>query len=345
MRQLFGSSCVAAVVAAAMSACSGTDSQATNTSPALPDGGGAQSATTGDAGKLEAEAGPEGTASVPGVPSADVCRSSAKQLCTFLTTCSPNAVEAMWAAPEDCLRRYEDNCNASLPAGASLRKDDADELEACLDGLQCEALYGPRWPTACPFPRLLTAKPVAAPCRIDSECESRSCSGSSITCGACMARLPAGSPCTSSAQCARAGFCDKVCTEVAFLGDACDARRVCGNGLTCTNGTCVKVGGPGAACKNGASCDLAASQGCNTKTSTCEALTFAEPGEACPSTPSGTPVLCMKGSRCVTPDLDQPGTCVAPAKVGEDCSSAQPCETGINCRDGKCVLPTYVACP
>jgi hypothetical protein len=33
------------------------------------------------------------------------------------------------------------------------------------------------------------------------------------------------------------------------------------------------------------------------------------------------------------------------AKVGEACTSSSRCEELTNCRNGKCMLPTYESCP
>ena len=149
-------------------------------------------------GSPAVDAGPDGTtqvtdvtdassenspAKIAGVSVASVCSASAQKICSFLTTCSPKLVDAYWADPNDCLKRFEENCTAGFPPNASLRKDDADAFDGCLGGLTCDALYGPRWTTACTLPRLTTTKPLDASCRINSECESNSCSGDSTACG------------------------------------------------------------------------------------------------------------------------------------------------------------------
>lgn len=190
------------------------------------------------------------------------------------------------------------------------------------------------------------SKPVNGPCRSRIDCDSLSCVGNSLACGKCVARLAAGADCTESAQCPRAGFCNTKCYATAFLGDSCDTYNLCGNGLVCTAGKCVKAGGVGAPCTTEAQCDLAALIGCNKATGQCEAYTFAQPTEACPAMGAmGPPVLCSKGSSCIRPGVAQPGTCVVNAKVGETCGADKRCEAFINCTDSKCVLPTYVACP
>ena len=160
-----------------------------------------------------------------------------------------------------------------------------------------------------------------------------------------MTRLPAGSPCTDRAQCAYGAFCNDICLVSASLGEACDASHICGNGLECSSGSgsCVKAGGVGAACTSTAACDIGALIGCNDSTGKCEEFVFAEPGDGCPVF-DGAPVVCTKGSSCISADGGTTGSCVAPAKVGESCSSEKRCESFINCRQGKCVLPTYEPC-
>lgn len=136
------------------------------------------------------------------------------------------------------------------------------------------------------------------------------------------------------------------CYEPAYLDEPCDNFRICGNGLQCTSGTCKKAGGNvGDACHTDQDCDRVASFACNQTSSKCEKTTFVDPNSACSKTiHDGPPIACGKGSSCITSNADATGTCAVNAKVGEACGDTVRCEAFVNCRDGKCVLPTWSAC-
>lgn len=277
---------------------------------------------------------------------ADVCSNTAKTICAYLETCTPEATANLWASATECEPRFRENCLASYPTDTEVRKDDAEEYASCLAKLTCDDLYGPRWSTACDLPRLAASKPIAAPCRSDFECESRTCTGSSTACGTCVTRKNAGESCSSSRECRHGGYCDKNCYAPAYLDEPCDTFRICGNGLVCTGGTCKKTGSNvGDTCSTDRDCDLPALIACNKTSGKCEKTTFADPNGACPKAfDDGPPIDCGKGSSCITPNADEPGTCVVNAKVGEACGDTVRCEAFVNCRDGKCVLPTWSAC-
>jgi hypothetical protein len=289
-----------------------------------------------------AEAAAETGGPMPSVPVTELCAAMARSMCTYLESCSPELIEVMWAVLADCEARIRENCLAAYPKGAEVRKDDADAMAACAAGAACYAGS----PLLCPAPRLTVTKPLGSSCRADSECESNSCSGTERECGTCMDRKGAGESCSNSAECPRGGYCSQTCLAPAFLGDACDPHRICTNGLTCSGGKCVRSGGVDASCTSSTDCDLVAAIACNRAGGKCEKFSFAEPDDPCPPPfHEGPPVACTKGSRCANPSPEEPGSCVAPAKVGEACGDGKPCETYVHCREGRCVVPTYAACP
>jgi hypothetical protein len=302
------------------------------------DGGGGDTSTT----EPDADAGP-----IPSVAAADVCPAAAKEICTLLSTCSPEMVAGLWTSPSECEPRFRDNCLAGYPADALVRKDDADAYAACLGKLTCDDLYGPRWAVACESPRLTTTKADGQPCRNDFECTSATCTGTSTQCGTCVKRKKAGDSCTESRECGNAAYCnqDDKCVAIAFLGDKCDDLNVCGNGLACVSGACAKIGIVDVPCDSDLDCDLAQLFQCNKTTGKCEKVTFVDPGETCPKAfDEGPPKVCTKGSSCIRPAFEA-GTCVTNAKVGEACGADVKCESFINCRNGQCVLPTFKPCP
>jgi hypothetical protein len=283
---------------------------------------------------------------VPSVAAADVCPAAAKKICAFLATCSPEMVAGLWASPSECEPRFRDNCLAAYPEDALVRKDDADDYATCLGNLTCDDLYGPRWTVACRTPRLAATKTLGQTCRSDFECATSTCTGTSTTCGYCVEPKKPGESCTKSGECGTGAFCSEdKCIVPAFLGEACDANRICGNGLACVSAKCVKIGTGDMSCDSDLDCDLAQLYQCNRGTGKCEKTTFIDPGETCPKAfDEGPPKECWKGSSCIRPAFEA-GTCVTNAKVGEACGPTQRCEAFINCRDDKCVLPTYKACP
>jgi hypothetical protein len=302
------------------------------------DSGGADSSSTEDSG--------DGAVPVASVAALDVCSASAKSLCAFFQTCAPEALTALWASASECEPRFRENCIAGYPINAEVRKDDADAYVSCHGKLACDDLYGPRWSMGCVVPRLKTTKPLGAACRKDFECESNACTGSSTQCGTCVTRKKAGEACTDADECPVGGYCYKKCYAPVFLGDSCDEYRICGNGLGCTGGKCVKIGKVGEPCDGDIDCDLAKMVQCNKTTKKCEQTTWVDPGASCPKAfDDGPPISCGKGSSCIRPASDTTGTCVANVKVGQACGDSARCEAFINCRDGKCVLPTWVACP
>jgi hypothetical protein len=331
---------VGLALAGASLALPGCASEDAASAPSLDDAGtDAPRVEEVDAGTDAAD---DAAAPVATVAVAEVCVALATSTCSFLETCSPEMVEALWPVRGDCDARFRDNCLAAYPPAAEVRKDDAELTSACMGAAACYEGS----PLLCPLPRLAVTSPLGATCRGDFECESNSCSGNSRECGSCTKRNAVGEPCSESAECPRGGYCWEKCFAPAFLGEACDEHSVCTTGLACSGGKCVRAGGVGATCTSSSDCDLLAAIACNRATGKCEKLSFADEGEACPPRlHEGPPVACAKGSQCVNPDPEEPGTCVAQAKVGEACGDDKPCESYINCRGGKCVLPTYVACP
>lgn len=334
-----------------VAACSSSE----DASPTPP----ADAGTSNDAGSkpssdsstdpLDEDGGADASVTVASVDAADVCPAAAKAVCDFFTTCVPEMLTGLWPSATDCEPRFRDNCLANYPPNAKVRKDDADAYATCLGGLTCDALYGPRWSIGCKSPRLASTKANGAACRSDFECTSGACTGSSTTCGTCITRKKAGDACTDSRECPYGGYCNQKCFEPEFLGDACpDEFHVCGNGLGCnaTTKKCEKIGAVGATCDSDLDCDVGNLIQCNRGTKKCEKVTFLEPGATCPKAfDDGPPAVCTKGSSCIRPAGDQPGTCVTNAKVGEACGSSVRCEAFINCRNDVCVLPTYKACP
>ena len=86
---------LAAIGAAALFACGSDTEGARDTSTTLPDGGGPDAIHGSDDAAAEPDF-PE-TASVSGVPVEDVCRKMAQQICAFLTGCSQEVVDGLWA--------------------------------------------------------------------------------------------------------------------------------------------------------------------------------------------------------------------------------------------------------
>lgn len=215
----------------------------------------------------------------------------------------------------------------------------------------------------CGTPRRTTCAPfVCGPteclttCRSDADCVN----GFFCREGRCVARIPPGQMCTTSAECAT-GFCvDGVCCNAACTGqcEACDnpgslgtcspvrgaphgARRACGGTGVCA-GTCD--GSNRTACtfpSDQTQCSMpSCMNGVETQSATCDGRGNCSPARmrdcgryACSATACrttcDTDVECAQGNYC------REGMCVPRIPNGMACSAASQCASGF-CVDGVC---------
>jgi len=299
-----------------------------------PADGGQDATSSGESGTDAAvdhsasDTGPEATteastdAGFDASPAA-VCGAYASAACAFSSQCNPGDFE-QYASLPDCVAQLTADCELALAAPGS--GEVPAQLEKCA-AAQASAKCGdigvaqPGYP--CDFHGTGAG---GSSCFFDAQCASSSCVGRQL-----------GNPCGK-------------CTSLGGLGDACQGGTgvSCPVNLTCDNGTCKTLVGPGATCDasnicvKGLSCVLAtagatsgtctvqgttASTACNTNrvgepqcsgaaglhcaaTGRCAADTYVTAGSACDPT---TFTSCT-ASTCVG------GTCVAALAAGSACT-------------------------
>jgi hypothetical protein len=140
----------------------------------------------------------------------------------------------------------------------------------------------------------------------------------------CVAPLPEGAACSSTAPCAYSFFCKRSTPDAG------------------TAGVCTKRGGSGADCSAANDCDTVAGLRCIA--GKCDAPLFVAIGEMC----DGTSRFCEKGARCIYPTTPPAsmGTCTVPAADGAPCDTSANvyCRSPADCRDGTCHLPGDAMC-
>ena len=146
--------------------------------------------------------------------------------------------------------------------------------------------------------------------------------------GVCRKTSASGGPCNNELYACKDGqhcvgydpFGDAAglgtCQSPGALGSACEAKRDCGEGLTCGEGHCQPPGGAQAACKEDVDCQ----SGLVCLGNQCTVALY--PGDSCSSG------VCTY-SRCVN------GTCDYHAKLGAACAAPTDCATG-RCVGGLC---------
>lgn len=204
-----------------------------------------------------------------------------------------------------------------------------------------------------------------AGCEYDVQCASGTCSGGDrLHCGKCLsAGAQLGEFCTGARGCNEGLVClsdgstphpQYACyaqTLVKTAGEPCDAKSICGAGLTCacrpgatcTFGsgpfTCQVLLGPGATCSGGsyqAACDQGGTYECSPSTHQCTKRPTA--GETCDTTYNN----CASGLICPA----STGTCRAPRTGipgGAVCVAGELCAVGFACT--KPVPPSRVCEP
>lgn len=163
-------------------------------------------------------------------------------------------------------------------------------------------------------------------------------------CGVCTARAGAGKDCSNTVcevgmQCLSLGNTSVCVPASATLGQACGSVEdgLCRGKLQCVGdatATCVRAAGLGEACDASgirADCDVYAGESCGAD-KTCVALTVVGPPSACGD--DAPDHLCDSASRCDSATRK----CVVRPKVGEACSSSDPCQLDLYCGlENRCV--------
>jgi hypothetical protein len=165
------------------------------------------------------------------------------------------------------------------------------------------------------------------------------------SCPVCTAKVPAGGACTRSFDCDTALLCSRSgkCTSPNGSGGRCDATQPCRMDLVCRSGSCGAYADTGATCDPQLDdCDPFKGLFCNAKTSQCEPLKIAHPGEPCGYIDGypGSYAICVAGSDCAM-GLESTGTCNGPLAIGEACDPNKfpACAYPAVCIARRCALP------
>jgi hypothetical protein len=272
--------------------------------------------------------------------------------CAKLNTCAPALVKVGFGTVDECSTRFAIQCKDAVKAPDSGLT--ATTLSACSTALAtatCEdAIY--RKVAACDF---MGGRGNGMACGANAQCTSGYCSQGSDACGVCSALVGAGTKCEIADDCEPGLDCssDGHCVVPGAAGTNCTATQPCKYGTYCKpatpgaeTGSCVNTANaPGVDCNKdyAASCNLLLGIFCDGNTGKCANLGFAANGDPC-GLVAGKFVLCAKGDCAYPDDLATQGVCGALAADGASCSATTACEDPAVCVQGKCKLPSSLAC-
>jgi hypothetical protein len=262
--------------------------------------------------------------------------------------------------------RYREQClHAMSYPGSGVT---AETLSACADGQSGSCRGSPGAQVAC-TPR--GSLSVGAACNLGAQCESGVCLGvSSDPCGACVAAVAVGAPCSpSGAPCAPDSEClGGVCVGFGTLpmGSPCRDDSACQRGLTCSVGGCAPLGAQFALCSASAQCqaglycinahcipqpadglDCSGNCGfwqtCDRATTTCATITYSrQPGEPCsPVQECATAAIYGTGLCAITDPMHLTGVCPTVVPDGQHCVASdgtKTCDYWSTCEVGTCAL-------
>jgi hypothetical protein len=318
----------------------------------------------------------------PDAPTLDAARSETSGPATAESVCRA-AVFAQCERMVQCgLRQSYESCaltanacpNYYFDTGSTRTVESTAQCVAKLQGMSCNEY------TLSIYPACTSAGTLAggAPCRFNSQCESSICQVHGGTCGTCAAAVPVESPCSNATVCAVNSFCNLAvsrCTSNAavVLGDenaVCGTSvppSICSGNLVCAGGRCQKPPGagetcaidafrgercaPGLVCQTG-TCVLpedcggtncGASSFCNRAVPAPQCKAYAVEGQPCRAATSD---LCKPPLLCIATGDGGAATCGQPAaNLGESCAEGtRPCESMLDCSNGRCVSATAALC-
>lgn len=285
------------------------------------------------------------------------CQEGSKAYCDYAARCLPPQLKALYGDSATCESRLYLSCMESFAPGSTATGESLSTCTKAIAALSCDGAIDSQ--AACnPTPGTLTN---GSPCGSDYQCQSTYCkltsngSGMTSTCGACTQRAKVGDSCDATEcefglGCVSQGTGPSKCVTPAAEGSQCSSNAACQSGLICSNNLCAKPTylGPGASCdpNKAPSCDFRQGLYCN-NSKICEAVKYANNGEACGSMQNGTLTLCQGGAACIQMGgILGSRTCVAPAKDGQPCNSATGpgCLSPATCVNNVCTVPSAAAC-
>jgi hypothetical protein len=289
------------------------------------------------------------------VSSTQACSDLAMNLCTKLNSCAPFYVTLDYGSVSQCAARSAIDCPDVLMANGSGAT--ASDVEACAQAYasaSCEALESNSPPPACQIAGTLAAGAV---CGSNQQClgPNAYCKiAPTAICGACATQSAAGGACTSSDDCqsglvcgAAVGATSGSCVSPGAAGAMCDSGHPCQSTLVCSNTTCSMPVQAGGACDPQAqNCDLTQGLFCNPTSKVCAQVQTAAAGAACGfSASSNTYTVCANGAQCNGATATMQGTCGSVAADGAACgSNMATCMAPAICVNDVCTIPNPSSC-
>lgn len=278
----------------------------------------------------------------------------ARGICDYYRRCTPDVVDAAFADASACVSAYEISGAAVLKApGVTLTQASADACAVKLASANChETSLEISVVPECRFKGTLTN---GTPCVDDAQCSSGLCKVASSNdtttasrCGTCAPIVTEGGDCTTDSCEAGLRCRDGKCVARVSAGSPCTTRSDCRGNLSCVADRCAEPHMLGAPCSAAtAECDANAGLFCKpgegSADGACAATTYASVGDRCGLDVATKVTTSCRASSCVA----NAGTFACAALLAKD-ASCQPegpgCAQPYACLDGKCTLPDSAAC-
>jgi hypothetical protein len=278
----------------------------------------------------------------------------ASATCGLLEKCAPALVQLEWGDAGTCTSRETAQFAGTLASTGT--SDTPSQLESCAQAIanvSCDDALGRNLPPPCRAQPGTLANGAA--CGDDSQCTGGRCKvPSNQICGVCATLSEAGGACTVDGDCDHGLACaNKQCAAYVTAGGTCDASHPCLPSSVCKGGTCATPDPAGASCTPTGpdTCDNLHGVFCNSQTSTCQTIAFANAGGACGFV-SSTLTLCQGGGTNVIAECkgvgvgSLTGTCQATAADGASCNTTTGpfCVPPSVCVNGTCALDDASSC-
>ncbi|MBK7857977.1 MAG: hypothetical protein IPJ65_04985 [Archangiaceae bacterium] len=311
-------------------------------------------ASDGGAGGTGGGGGSAGSGGGAAGGGAQACAELAAARCDRLGACSATALASRYASMAACIAQVDDECRARKAAAGALETD-ADVL-ACAQRYPDAGCTEVVDPGLSPCTAVKGQRAAGADCFFDQQCASGQCGNhrqSRELCGTCLASVDAGAECNPDpdhgAICGDGLSCiDGTCQAgggVARLGESCASSSFarCALDTWCDGAVCRPPKHLGDACSELVEeCSIVDGLFCDPDVHRCVAIPVSGAGERC--LPIGSPggALCGGGLVCKAGFVCAPaGSPGAPCGPGPDAGT---CNANGFCRDGICLSVARLSC-
>lgn len=175
------------------------------------------------------------------------------------------------------------------------------------------------------------SRAIGQACATGEQCQSGWCSSTDFSCGVCVPEPAAGGFCSRGAECRAGEFCGNgTCQSLVADGEPCSDDALCGSASSCVASACAaNARNAGETCGpevNQPYCDQIAEELACSDKNVCQSVTFADPGEPCPSFG-----WCRGLGSC------SQGVCTSGPGLGDACEPDVGCRWPAVCVAGRCV--------